>query len=42
MISSSKIKHEDKRIDFPNFCQSLHVGFNKYLPLKSDLFKDVY
>lgn len=37
-----KFNHDEKGILYPNFCQHYHIGFNKYLLLKNEQFKDVY
>lgn len=36
-------ENTDKKIEYPNFCQSFHIGFNNYSTLKMDsAFKPVY
>jgi len=35
-MDSSSAADADKIIEYPNFCQSFHIGFNNYGTLKMD------
>jgi hypothetical protein len=37
-----KFKNEDKGIEYPNLCQSFHIGFNKYGILRNKEYRVVY